>query len=101
MSELDKIIATQGLVIPEIITGHIAGESVGVDSGAAQQAVYFPGTGEQIAVLQEDDAASVANAVATAKKSFEAGTWSRASTASRQAIFREAARLIRTHAEEL
>ena len=101
MSELDKIIATQGLVIPEIITGHIAGEAVGIDSTAAQQAVYFPGTGEQIAVLQEDDAASVANAVATAKKSFEAGTWSQTSTASRQAIFREAARLIRAHAEEL
>lgn len=101
MTTVDQAIADQGLTLPEVITGYVGGESVPVESNANQHAVTFPGTGEQIASLQEDDAAAVANAVACARNSFESGEWSNASTAARQAVFRRAANLIRAHATEL
>jgi len=101
MTTVDQAIADQGLTLPEVITGYVGGESIPVESNANQHAVTFPGTGEQIASLQEDDAAAVANAVACARNSFESGEWSNASTAARQAVFRRAANLIRAHATEL
>ena len=101
MSSVDQAIADQGLTLPEVITGYVGGKSVPEEPHANQHAVYFPGTGEQIALLQEDDAAAVANAVACARNSFESGEWSSASTAVRQAVFRRAANLIRAQATEL
>lgn len=101
MTTVDQAIADQGLRLPEIITGYVGGKSVSVEPRANQHAVYFPGTGEQIASLQEDDAATVVTAVASARTSFESGEWSNAATAVRQTVFRRAANLIRAHANEL
>ena len=101
MSTIDQAVATAGTALPDVITGHIGGESVPVDTSAKHLDVYFPGTGERIASLQEDDARSVATAVNAARESFKRGEWSRASTATRQTVFRTAAQLIRDHAEEL
>ena len=75
--------------------------SVAVKEDAIQHAVHFPGTGEQISSLQEDDPAAVANAVECARSQFQDGAWSRASTATRQRVFRRAATLIREHADTL
>ena len=101
MSTIDQAVAAAGTALPDVITGHIGGESVPVDTSAKHLGVYFPGTGEQIASLQEDDASVVATAVSTARENFDRGEWSRASTATRQTVFRNAAQLIRDHAEEL
>ncbi len=101
MTSLDQLLTARGLHIPEVITGHIAGESLPVDSGATRLPIYFPGTGEQIAQLQEDSATVVEDAIASARNSFDTGLWSAQSTATRQQVFRRGARLIREHAEEL
>jgi len=101
MSTIDQAVAAAGTALPDVITAHIGGESVPVDASAKHLGVYFPGTGEQIASLQEDDASTVATAVSTARENFDRGEWSRASTATRQTVFRAAAQLIRDHAEEL
>ena len=101
MSTIEQAVAAAGTALPDVITGHIGGESVPVDAGATRHNVYFPGTGEQVAALQEDDASTVAAAVSTARESFDRGAWSRASYATRQTVFRTAAQLIRDHAEEL
>ena len=101
MSTIDQAVAAAGTAIPDVITGHIGDESVPVDTSAKHLGVYFPGTGEQIASLQEDDARAVATAVSTARESFKRGAWSGASTGTRQTVFRTAAQLIRDHAEEL
>ena len=101
MSTIDQAVAEAETAFPDVITGHIGGESVPVDAGAKRHGVYFPGNGEQIASLQEDDARAVATAVRTARESFDSGAWSHASTATRQTVFRTAAQLIRDHAEEL
>jgi acyl-CoA reductase-like NAD-dependent aldehyde dehydrogenase len=101
MSTIDQAVAAAGTALPDVITGHIGGESVRVDADAKHLGVYFPGTGEQIASLQEDDTHAVATAVSTARESFDSGAWSLASTATRQTVFRTAAQLIRDHADEL
>ena len=62
MSTIDQAVAAAGTAIPDVITGHIGGESVPVDAGAKHLGVYYPGTGDQIASLQEDDARAVATA---------------------------------------
>ncbi|MGB1139134.1 MAG: aldehyde dehydrogenase family protein, partial [Luminiphilus sp.] len=101
MSTIDQAVAAAGTALPDVITGHIGGKSVPVDTSAKHLGVYFPGTGEQIASLQEDDARAVATAVSAARESFKRGAWSGASTGTRQTVFRTAAQLIRDHAEEL
>ena len=101
MSTIDQAVAAAGTALTDFITEHIGGESVPVDAGAKHLGVYFPGTGEQVASLQEDGASTVATAVNTARESFSRGEWSRASTATRQTVFRSAAKLIRDHADEL
>ena len=87
MSAVDQTVAELGLTLPEIITGHIAGESVAVDPHATRHAIHFPGTGEQITSLQEDDAEAVDRAISTARDSFASGSWSDAGTATRQESF--------------
>ena len=101
MPAIDHTIAELGVTLPEVITGHVAGESVAIDPSAARHAVRFPGTGEQIATLQEDGSEAVNKAINTARDSFAKGLWSGADTGTRQAAFRKAARLIRKNAEEL
>ena len=78
MSTTEQAVAAAGTALPDVITGHIGGESVPVDAGATRHNVYFPGTGKQIASLQEDDASTVAAAVSTAREGFERGAWSHA-----------------------
>ena len=79
MNTIEQAVAAAGTALPDVITGHIGGESVPVDASAKHLGVYFPGTGEQIASLQEDDASAVAIAVSTARESFDRGAWSRRS----------------------
>ena len=101
MITIDQAIAEKRLVLPEVVTGYIDAESLPIDPHANQLAVHFPGTGEPLTLLQEDDAKTVARAVACARNSFQQGDWSRSSTAARQGVFRRGAKLIREHAEEL
>ena len=101
MTAIDQIMAEKGLVLPDVVTGYIGAESLPIDPRANQLALHFPGTGEQLTLLQEDDAETVARAVACARDSFQTGAWSQASAAARQGVFRRGAKLIREHAEEL
>ena len=101
MTTVQQAIADLEMTLPEVITGHVDGIALPVKKEATQHTVYFPGTGEQISSLQEDDPAAVANAIECAKSHFQGGAWSRASTATRQRVFRRAATLIREHAETL
>ena len=101
MTEIQQLLADREVVLPEVITGHVGGATVAVDPQANRHAVYFPGTGERITFLQEDDIAAVTKAVNCARDGFDSGDWSRAPTSSRQAVFRRAAALIREHAEAL
>ena len=101
MTTVQQAIADLEITLPQVITGHIDGAATPVKKEATQHAVYFPGTGEQISSLQEDDPSAVASAIECATSHFQGGAWSRASTATRQNIFRRAANLIREHAEAL
>ncbi|MDC3015250.1 aldehyde dehydrogenase family protein, partial [Luminiphilus sp.] len=101
MTTVQQAIADLEMTLPEVITGHVDGTALPVKKEATQHAVHFPGTGEQISSLQEDDPAAVANAIECAKSHFQHGAWSGASTATRQSVFRRAATLIREHAETL
>lgn len=101
MTEIQQLLADREIILPEVITGHVGGTAVAIDPQANRHAVYFPGTGERIAFLQEDNITAVTNAVHCARNSFDNGDWSSAPTSSRQAVFRRAATLIREHAEEL
>jgi len=101
MDPIESLINKFGIEIPEVITGHVGGKSLALRTSATHLPIYFPGTGEQIALLQEDDAKSVSEAVAVARSSFTSGSWSKQSTATRQQVFRDAACLIRAHADEL
>lgn len=101
MTTPQQAIADLELTLPEVITGHVNGVGVPVKESAIQHAVHFPGTGEQIALLQEDDPEAVADAIECARSQFQGGAWSQASTATRQSVFRRAAALIREHAEVL
>ena len=101
MTEIQQLLTDQQMVLPEVITGHVGGATVAIDPQANRHAVYFPGTGERIALLQEDDIVAVTKAVNCARDGFDNGDWSRAPTSSRQTVFRRAAALIREHAEAL
>ena len=101
MTTPQQAIADLDLTLPEVITGHVNGVAVPVKKSAIQHAVHFPGTGEQIALLQEDDPEAVEAAIECARSQFQGGAWSQASTATRQSVFRRAATLIREHAEVL
>ena len=67
------------LTLPEVITGHTAGHAVPINISATMLPVHFPGTGEIIASLQEDDADQVKKAVAAARDRFQSGEWSQCS----------------------
>jgi 5-carboxymethyl-2-hydroxymuconic-semialdehyde dehydrogenase/aminomuconate-semialdehyde/2-hydroxymuconate-6-semialdehyde dehydrogenase len=63
--------------------------------------VIDPATQEQVAEVEECDAATVDLAVAAARKAFAIGPWPKLPVAERQAILRRIAQSIRTNAEEL
>ena len=87
--------------IPTVIGPFIDGAWRTPGSSARLLPVINPATEEIIAQLAEDDAASVANAVAAASRAFRAGLWSRRSVAERKAVLLRIHRLLETHAEEL
>ena len=89
------------LELPDLITGHIAGLPVLPKTPAISLPVRYPGSGETIASLQEDDAAQVATAVAAAKARFESGEWSQSTIEERQRVLRATAQAIRTQANDL
>ena len=68
------------LTLPDVVTGHVAGLSVLANSSATILPVHFPGTGESIASLQEDDATQVIVAVNVARERFRSGEWSKCTT---------------------
>ena len=96
MTALTERLAQTGLQLPELITGYQDGADLPADEGATALPLYYPGTGEQIARLQEDDASRIAGAISAATARFHAGDWSRAPVSERQRVFRSAARAIRT-----
>ena len=89
------------LTLPEVITGHTAGHAAPINSSATMLPVHFPGTGEIITSLQEDDASQVEKAVAAARARFQSGEWSQCSVDEKQRVLRAAAQAIRNHAHEL
>ena len=89
MTAIDQIMAEKGLVLPDVVTGYIGAESLPIDPRANQLALHFPGTGEQLTLLQEDDAETVARAVACARDSFQYGAWSQTSTQRDRGFFAE------------
>ena len=101
MTTLQQAIADLEVTLPEVITGHVDGATISVRDGAIRHPVRFPGTGEQISSLQEDDPEAVGKAIECARSHFQGGAWSGASTTTQQSIFRRAATLIRQHAETL
>jgi 4-guanidinobutyraldehyde dehydrogenase/NAD-dependent aldehyde dehydrogenase len=60
-----------------------------------------PATGKAIAQVASCDAADVELAVASARRAFEAGHWSRRAPAARKKVLLRFAELIRKHREEL
>ena len=101
MTSIGEIIKSYGLGLPEVVTGHIGGESTAARADSTQLPIRFAGTGEYMTVLQEDNASTVERAVAVAAESFESGAWSEQSVAERQQVFRRAADLIKQRAQEL
>ena len=89
------------LTLPEVITGHTAGHAVPITHSATMLPVHFPGTGEIIASLQEDDADQVKKAVAAARDRFQSGEWSQCSVDKKQRVLRGAAQAIRNHTHDL
>ena len=101
MTALTDRLGEVGLHPPALITGHQGGQPIPATSEATALPLYFPGTGEEIARLQEDDAPRVTAAVSVARERFRAGDWSRAAVGDRQQVFRKAAHAIREQSEQL
>ena len=78
----------------------IDGRYVPAISGATFDCVN-PANGQVIAKVASCDAADVDVAVASARKAFEAGHWSRRAPAARKKVLLRFAELIRKHREEL
>ncbi|MBA0126964.1 aldehyde dehydrogenase [Haloechinothrix sp. YIM 98757] len=73
----------------------------GAADGGATWTHRHPATGEVIGEFARASAADVDAAVAAARRSFEAGTWSQARAGERIAVLQRYARLLREHADEL
>jgi len=78
----------------------IDGAKTAADDGATF-ARHNPATGQLLGEVAECGAADVDRAVAAARRTFEAGTWSRATPETRKAALLRWAALIREHAAEL
>src|SRR5262245_48843409 len=78
----------------------VDGRYVDAASGATFDSIN-PATGQVLAKVASTDAADVDRAVAAARKSFDAGKWSRAKPADRKRVLFALADLIEKHGEEL
>ena len=78
----------------------VDGKYVPAISGATFDCVN-PANGQVIAQVASCDAADVEVAVASARKAFEGGAWSRSAPAARKKVLLRFAELIRKHREEL
>jgi acyl-CoA reductase-like NAD-dependent aldehyde dehydrogenase len=78
----------------------IDGKYVPARSGATFDCIN-PATGELIAKVASCDAPDVDAAVASARRAFESGSWSRLAPAARKKVLLRFAELIRKHREEL
>jgi 4-guanidinobutyraldehyde dehydrogenase/NAD-dependent aldehyde dehydrogenase len=78
----------------------IDGQYVPAASGATFDCIN-PATGKVVARVASCDAADVERAVAGARRTFEAGHWSRRAPAARKKVLLRFAELIRKHREEL
>jgi 4-guanidinobutyraldehyde dehydrogenase/NAD-dependent aldehyde dehydrogenase len=91
--ELAKILAPR-------TQAFIGGKYVPAASGATFDCVN-PANGKTLAQVASCDAADVDLAVASARRAFEAGHWSRRAPAARKKVLLRFAELIRKHREEL
>jgi acyl-CoA reductase-like NAD-dependent aldehyde dehydrogenase len=78
----------------------IDGRYVPAVSGATFDCIN-PATGKLVARVSSCDAADVEQAVASARRAFDAGHWSRSAPAARKKVLLRFAELIRKHREEL
>ncbi|WP_007024620.1 aldehyde dehydrogenase family protein [Saccharomonospora iraqiensis] len=79
---------------------HIGGEWIPARDGATWTHIH-PATGEEIGDIAVASAEDVDDAVAAARRAFDAGEWSNARAGTRIAVLRRTAELLRTHADEL
>lgn len=85
--------------VPSTIYGW-AGDNA-TPGGGNELPVFYPATGEQIAILIEDDASSVDVAVTAARRAFDEGPWPKLSIAERISVLESCSRLILDNADEL
>lgn len=78
----------------------IDGRYVPAASGATFDCIN-PATGKRVAQVSSCDATDVEHAVASARRAFDAGHWSRRAPAARKKVLLRFAELIRKHREEL
>jgi len=78
----------------------IDGRYVDAASGATFDCVS-PIDGRVLGQVADDDAQDIARAVTAARRSFEAGAWSRAAPRQRKRVLQKFARLVEAHAVEL
>ncbi|GAA0923207.1 aldehyde dehydrogenase [Streptomyces thermoalcalitolerans] len=95
-TDLEKRFA--GLTLPTRI--HLDGRSVDALDGATFDRIS-PRNGKPIAKVSEGDEKDIDRAVASARRAFESGVWSRRHPRERRAVLQRLARLIEEHAEEL
>lgn len=85
--------------VPSAINGW-AGDNP-TPGGGNELPVFYPATGEQIAILIEDDASSVDVAVTAARRAFDEGPWPKLSIAERISVLESCSKLILDNADEL
>lgn len=86
--------------IPSLFSS-IAGRRIGGLQGGFQIPVVNPATEETIALLREDSAEDVAEAVAAARAAFDHGGWPQLELSERKLLIRRALAHVRTYADEL
>nr|WP_325253532.1 aldehyde dehydrogenase [Amylibacter sp.] len=84
---------------PSVAYGLIGGKRS--SGGGIELPVFYPATGQQVASLVEDDAASVDAAVQIARRAFDTGPWARLSVANRVDVLRRCQQTILDNADEL
>ena len=85
--------------VPSTIYGW-AGDNA-TPGGGNELPVFYPATGEQIAILIEDDASSVDVAVTAARRAFDQGPWPKLSIAERISVLESCSKVILDNADEL
>ena len=85
--------------VPSAIYGW-AGDNA-TPGGGNELPVFYPATGEQIAILIEDDASSVDVAVTAARRAFDQGPWPKLSIAERISVLESCSKVILDNADEL